>query len=206
MLVQDVMQRELFTVGPATPLAEVARLLRRRGIRHVPVLDGGALVGIISDRDLKGALLAGGDLDAVLADRAARDVMTREVITIAPMFPVEEAARIMVGEKISALPVTQHDRLVGIVTETDVLLLLITAMGVTRPSSRLDVLYTDRPDAVSDIVRIAAECGAIASVVTLTSPANELHEAVVRLGTINPGPAIKALEARGFTVRDSWRG
>jgi acetoin utilization protein AcuB len=206
MLVQDIMQRELLTVAPETPLADVARLLRRRGIRHVPVLERGALVGIISDRDLKGALLDGGDIDAVLADRLARDVMTRDVITIAPMFPVEEAARIMVSEKISALPVTQSERVVGIVTETDVLLLLITAMGVTQPSSRLDVLYPDRPDAVSEIVHAVADAGAIASIVTLTSPTSGIHEAVVRLSTINPGPAIKKLEAGGFTVRDSRLG
>jgi acetoin utilization protein AcuB len=207
MLVQDVMQRSVITVAPETRIREVTRLLQSRGIRHVPVLDRGALVGIISDRDLKGSLAslaaAGGGGDGLTAG----DIMTRKVITTAPMFPVEEAARVMTVERISSLPVTEGDRLVGLVTETDLLLLLVRAMGVLEPSSRLDVELPGTAQALTHAVQAVEASGApISSIVTLRSPRTGLTEAVIRVTTINPGPAIRALEAQGYVVRDSWRG
>jgi acetoin utilization protein AcuB len=192
MLVQDVMQRGVVTVDPDAALPDVMRLLQRRGIRHLPVLDQGRLVGIISDRDVKAA-----------ASGAARDIMTRAVVTIAPMFPVEEAARIMVTRKISALPVTEGDRLIGIVTETDVLDLFVRAMGVTEPSSRLDVTLGEEPHALDHVVQAVEATGvAISSIMTLRSPVTGAREAVIRVPTIAPGRAIEALERRGFAVRD----
>jgi acetoin utilization protein AcuB len=179
------------------------RLLQRRGIRHLPVLDQGALVGIISDRDVKTAMASGADMERLTAG----DVMTRDVLTTAPMFAVEEAARVMVTERISALPVTEAGRLVGIVTETDILLLFVRAMGVSEPSSRLDVMLSDAPRALGRVVQTVEATGtAISSIMTLRSPITGMTEAVIRAATINPGPAIKALEAQGYTVRDSWRG
>lgn len=210
MLVQDVMQRGVVVVSPDTELSEAMRLLQRRGIRHLPVLDQGNLVGIISDRDLKAALASGAMTPGGAGSGAcptAREIMTRAVVTIAPMFPVEEAARIMVTRKISALPVTEGDRLIGIVTETDVLDLFVRAMGVTEPSSRLDVTLGDQPRALDQVVQAVEASGvAISSIMTLRSPVTGMREAVIRVTTIAPGPAIKALEARGFPVRDSSRG
>jgi acetoin utilization protein AcuB len=203
MLIQDVMQRGVVVVAPETRLAEAVRLLQRRGIRHLPVLDQGALVGIISDRDVKTAMASGADMERLTAG----DVMTRDVLTTAPMFAVEEAARVMVTERISALPVTEAGRLVGIVTETDILLLFVRAMGVSEPSSRLDVMLSDAPRALGRVVQTVEATGtAISSIMTLRSPITGMTEAVIRAATINPGPAIKALEAQGYTVRDSWRG
>ncbi len=212
MLVQDVMQRAVVVVSPETELSEAARLLRRRGIRHLPVLDQGSLIGIISDRDLKGAMgsaaMSQSGAEMGVSERLlAADVMTRTVITIAPMFPVEEAARLMVTKKISALPVTQDGRLVGIVTETDVLDLFVRAMGVTEPSSRLDVALGGEPHALDQVVQAVEASGAmISSIMTLKSPLTGMREAVIRVTTIAPGRVVGALEALGYAVRDSWRG
>ena len=212
MLVQDIMQRGVVVVSPETTLTRLTELLQRRGIRHLPVVDQGNLVGIISDRDLKGAIASfaatasesGAHVLSRLDHLTARDIMTRAVITIAPMFPVEEAARVMVTKKISALPVTEGERLLGIVTDTDVLQLFIRAMGVTEPSSRIDVTLGEDAHALARVVQaVDGSGGAISSVMTLKSPVTGLTEAVIRLPTINPGPTIKALEAAGFAVRDS---
>lgn len=212
MLVQDIMQADLFTITPETRLPEALRLVQRRGVRHLPVVENGNLVGIVSDRDLKRAMpsaatsLSAQELNYLLDRVKAGEFMTRGVITIAPMFPVEEAARIMVTEKISALPVTEGGRLVGIVTETDVLRLFAKAMGALEPSSRLDVLLGDRPAGLAEVIQIVEGAGTpISSVMTLAGRGSA-KEAVIRVATINPGAAIKALEAKGYTVRDSWRG
>jgi acetoin utilization protein AcuB len=213
MLVQDIMQTDLVTVSPATTLGEALSLARQRGIRHLLVVDDdGNLAGIVSDRDLKEIMVwpAGGTARGAAAvfpdDVSVRDVMTKQVVTIAPMFPIEDAARVMVRRKISALPVIEADRLVGIVTETDVLTLFVRSMGAAEPSSRLDVVLGESASALAGIVAAIEGAGApISSIMTLTSPAGA-REAVVRVGTINPGPAIGALEALGFRVRWSWRG
>lgn len=212
MLVKDVMQAHPVTATLETRLPQLVRLLQRRGFRHLPVLDGGKLVGIVSDRDVKQSMASaasmtdGRERDRLLDELTAGQIMARTVVTIGPTFGIEEAARLMATRKISALPVTEGDRLVGIVTETDVLQLFVRAMGVLEPSSRVDVVVRDPAAGVGEIVRTVEETGSrICSVMTLELPTGE-REVVLRLATINPGPAVKALEARGYVVRDAGRG
>jgi len=144
---------------------------------------------------------------AYLLDKVpAEEIMTRAVITAVPELPVEEAARLMVKEKISALPVTAEGRLVGIVTETDVLNLFVRAMGAGEPSSRLDILLPEGSASLGEVVAAIEDAHAgIASIVTLPGH-NGRRDVVARVRTIDPGPAIKRLEARGFVVRNPWRG
>jgi acetoin utilization protein AcuB len=212
MLVRDIMQTHPVSATPETRLPHLLRLLQRRGFRHLPVLDGGKLVGIISDRDLKQSMISaasmteGRERDRLLDALTAGQILARAVVTIGPMFGVEEAARLMATRKISALPVTEGDRLVGIVTETDVLQLFVRAMGVLEPSSRLDVIVRDPAAGLGEIVRSIEETGSrICSVMTLELPTGE-REVMLRLATINPGSAVAALEARGYVVRDAGRG
>ncbi|MBI2156644.1 MAG: CBS domain-containing protein [Candidatus Rokubacteria bacterium] len=212
MLVEDVMRRDVVTASPKTTLPTALALVQRRGIRHLPVVEDGSLVGIVSDRDLKRAMASSAtSLErhelAYLLDRLTlAEFMTRAVMTVAPSFPVEEAARLMVKEKVSALPVTEGGRLVGIVTETDVLDLFVRAMGAGEPSSRIDVVLKEPSASLAEVVRAIEDVETmISSVVTLPGRAGR-REVVVRVKTINPGPAIGRLEARGYTVRNPWRG
>jgi acetoin utilization protein AcuB len=212
MLVRDIMQTHPVSATLETRLPHLLRLLQRRGFRHLPVVDSGKLVGIISDRDLKQSMISaastteGSERDRLLDELTAGQIMARAVVTVGPTIGVDEAARLMATRKISALPVTEGDRLVGIVTETDVLQLFVRAMGVLEPSSRLDVILRDQTAGLGEVVRAVEEAGSrISSVMTLAMPTGE-REIVLRLATINPGPAVKALEAKGFVVRDAARG
>jgi acetoin utilization protein AcuB len=110
MLVHDIMQSRVITVTPQTGVAEAVGILRTRGLRHLVVVAGDALVGIVSDRDVKQA----GALEERRGSRTVADIMKHPVITIEPTAPVEDSARLMVTERISALPVTEGGRLVGI--------------------------------------------------------------------------------------------
>jgi acetoin utilization protein AcuB len=209
MLVRDIMQARTVTVTPDTTLPEAIRLAAERGIRHLPVLSDGELVGIVSDRDLKRAMassatsLAVQELNYLLDRLPVRQIMTRTVITASPTFAVEDAARLMVLHKVGALPVTEAGELVGIITESDVLDLFVKALGAGEPSTRLDVLLGDRPGALGDATRAVEEAGAtISSIMTLRGR-DGTREAVIRIATINPGPAVAALRAHGHTVRDA---
>lgn len=211
MLVQDVMQMKLFTVTPETTLPEALRLTSQRGIRHLPMLDGDRLAGILSDRDLKRAMASSATrLEvhelAYLTSRVRVDeIMTRTVITIAPTASIEAAACLMVQEKIGALPVMEGSRLIGLVTETDVLRLFVRAMGATEPSIRLDVVVGNRPHALAEVVQAVEAAGAeISSLMTLAGEGG-FREVVMRVRTINPTPVVWSLETRGFTARQTWR-
>jgi acetoin utilization protein AcuB len=207
MLVREVMQPRVVTVAPTTTLPDAIRLTNQRRIRHLPVIEDGELVGIVSDRDLKRAMASSAttlevhELTYLLNRLTVGEIMTRVVVTIRPLAPVEDAARLMVEERIGALPVLDGSRLVGIVTETDVLQLFVKAMGADRESSRLDIFLGDDPEALADAVTTVERAGAtIASIMVLTSPGG-VRQALVRIATLDAGAAVGALESRGYLVR-----
>ncbi|HUG37204.1 MAG TPA: CBS and ACT domain-containing protein [Candidatus Limnocylindrales bacterium] len=212
MFVQDIMQPHVTVVDPGTPLSAVMRLLQRSGVRHLPVVESGAVVGIVSDRDVKGVLLSaatafeGRELAGRVEELRAGQIMTQPVTSIGPMFPVEAAAQLMLTKRISALPVVEQGHLVGIITETDILRLLVKAMGASEPSSRLDVVIPHEPSALAALVAIVVDAGmTVSSIVTLAGP-GEAKQATIRVTSIDPRPAVLALEAKGYKVRGSWRG
>ncbi len=131
MKVADLMSRKLITVAPDDTVDRVVKLLRYRGVRHLLVLEAGEVVGIVSDRDFKRALdpqrgrkkkvMNVGGLFFLLEPVYVHEIMSRGVIAIAPTASVPQAASIMVKHRIGALPVMQGRKLVGIITETDLL-------------------------------------------------------------------------------------
>ena len=114
--VERHMTPNALTVERTTPLAEAVSRCALAGIRHLPVMDGETLVGMVSDRDLKKAKGAG-----VPDETAVEEIMTPFTVRVAPRDGLSKAAKIMLESRISALPVLEGDRLVGILTSTDVL-------------------------------------------------------------------------------------
>jgi CBS domain-containing protein len=131
MKVSDLMSRKLIVVAPDDPVERAVKLLRYRGIRHLLVLQAGDLVGIISDRDVKRALDPGrgrkkkvmniGGLFFLLEPVYVHEIMSRNVLSIGPGATARQAAEMMVAERLGALPVVDKGKLVGILTETDLL-------------------------------------------------------------------------------------
>lgn len=130
MNVAQLMSKELVEVEPNDSVEEAVRLLRRRGIRHLVVTKNGRLVGIVSDRDIKRALdprrtrkklMDIGGLYFLLEPILVEEIMTPDPTTIGPEVSVAQAACIMVERRFGALPVTRNNRVLGIVTETDLL-------------------------------------------------------------------------------------
>jgi CBS domain-containing protein len=116
----------VITVHPETPVLEARDLMTRERIRHLLVTEpNGALGGIVTDRDIRLNLpsratsLSVWEINHLLTKLTVGEVMTRSVITIGPDRPARDGARIMLDHKIGALPVVEGGRLVGIITETD---------------------------------------------------------------------------------------
>jgi acetoin utilization protein AcuB len=114
MLVRDVMTRQLVTIAPETSCEEARRVMDEHRFRHLPVVAGRRLVGMVSDRDIRSAPTRAGDGDA------AR-IMTPDPVTVSPDTRVEHAARLMLDRHFGSLPVTDGHALIGIVTYTDLL-------------------------------------------------------------------------------------
>lgn len=129
---------KLVTAPPETPILEARRRMIERRIRHLLVTDpDGALVGIVTDRDIRLNLpsqatsLSIWEINHLLTKLTVGEVMTRGVITVGPERAAHEAAQLMLDHSIGALPVTQGGRLVGIVTETDVMRAFVWLAGGT---------------------------------------------------------------------------
>ena len=136
MKISKLMTRKLLTVSPEDTVETAVQCLRQRGVRHLLVLDQGELVGILSDRDIKRALqpeqtkkkkvLGLGGLYFLLEPILVREIMTKDPLTIDPGTTAQEAAAIMIKNKFGALPVAKNGRLLGILTETDLLRTIAT--------------------------------------------------------------------------------
>ncbi len=133
--VREVMTRDPVTVGADSPVRRAFELSREQGLRRLPVMEGDMLAGIITDRDLRvlqtisgAASFAERYRDFLLQTMSVREAMTPDPHTISPDADLAEAARRMVELGVGGLPVVEGDRLVGILTATDLIRLFIDVL------------------------------------------------------------------------------
>jgi len=123
--VRDYMVSEVETLGPDDSLETAVMLERRFRIRHIPIIDDGELVGIVTDHDLKRALPSPGSdqqtFEHVVQTTRLRQIMTRSPMTISPTAPLRDAVQILCEKKFGALPVVEKGKLVGIISGVDML-------------------------------------------------------------------------------------
>lgn len=209
LLVKDSMSRELSTITLSTTAAEALALCREKRVRHLPVVEDGRLVGLVSDRDLRSATPALGDPDRAEALRMIRaaDCMIRDVVTALPEDPIEQAAKWMRERGVGCLPITEGGELAGILTTSDVVDAMTHLIGAYEPGSRLEISMPERPGALAEVAEVFREHG-IRVLSVLASPASAPRVedsageriAVFRLETIDPTGIVKSLHEAGFTV------
>lgn len=166
MLVKDRMTPNPITITSDTSFLEAFRIIREKGIRHLPVMDKKEkLVGIVAKTDLLHASLSPGttlsifELNYLLANLHVSEVMSRSPITVTEDVPIEEAARVMVENKIGCLPVMFEDELVGMITETDVFETFVEILGGEEASLRVTVMVPDIRGELARVAGIIAELG-----------------------------------------------
>lgn len=203
------MAREVVTLRPDTTAEEALALSRRKRIRHFPVVEGGTLVGIVSDRDLRSATPALGEPGraAALKEILVSEVMSSEPVTANPRDPIELAADVMREKQISCLPVVENGNLVGIVTSTDMMKALVYLVGANEPGSRMEISVPDRPGALAGVAGVFGMCDinivSVAMGARTKSPSgDDAYErlAVFRADTINPDEVVGHLENAGYRV------
>jgi acetoin utilization protein AcuB len=206
LLVRDSMTREVVVLSPSSTAAEALGLCRERRIRHLPVLEGGRLVGIVSDRDLRSATPTLGDPERASALEKIRlsDVMSRDVITALPGDPIEVAANRMRERRIGCLPVVESGELVGIITSSDVMEALVYLVGAHEPGSRLEVVMPDRPGTLAGVAGVFGALG-INIVSVVAGPRQEAPPegriGIFKVDTIDTREAVELLREAGYNVR-----
>ncbi len=165
MLVGERMSHPVITVPVDMPVTEALAMFKRERIRRAPVVKGGKMVGIVSDKDLLNASpspatsLSIWEMNYLLNKITVADVMTREVLTISEDTPIEEAARIMADSKVGGLPVMRDDHVVGIITETDLFKVFLELMGAREKGVRVTALLQDKPGQLAMITEAVARIG-----------------------------------------------
>ena len=138
-LVRDWMTVDPVTIDPKKTLPEAQRLMKERRIRRLPVLQRGRLVGIVTQGDIRGAepseasTLSVFEMHYLLAKLTVEKIMTWEPVTISPDATVRQAAQLMLEHKIGGLPVVDNDKLVGIITESDIFRVLVQESETPNP-------------------------------------------------------------------------
>ena len=164
MLVSNWMSKDVITVDVENSMHDAVKLLKEKGIRMLPVLKKGKLVGIVTDRDLKRSAASDAttldvhELLYLVSKIKVGSIMTKNPITVPQNFTVEETAEVLLKNKISGAPVVdQNGDVVGMITQTDLFRVLIALTGVGKGGIQFAFQLEDRPGSikeVADIIRL----------------------------------------------------
>jgi len=203
------MKTNLVTVTPETSIFKAREIMDAHKISHLPVTDGKArLLGIVTDRDLKEAwaspatTLSVHELTYVLQKLTIANIMTRNVVTAAPDMAIERAALLIHDRKIGALPVVKQDRLVGIITSTDLMEVLLTALGISEDSKRVSLLVRHRSEVLAQVGRQMEEAKInIRSILTVPLKGHEdVWQLILRVDLADFDRTVKILGDGGHKV------
>jgi acetoin utilization protein AcuB len=166
MLIKERMTHNPIIIREDTSLDDALRIMRENKVRRLPVLDKkGKLVGIVSEKDLLYAspspatTLSVWEIHGLLARIKVKELMTKNVVTVCEDCPIEEAARVMVDNKIGGLPVVRGDQLVGIITETDLFKVFLELLGARRQGTRFTLLVPDKKGMLAAMAQEVASLG-----------------------------------------------
>ena len=174
MLVKNRMTTEVITLNPDQTLLKTMTLIQKKTIRHLPVVQEGKVVGMVTERDIRKAgasdssSLSIFELNYLMDQIKVSSFMSKKVISVSPDEPIEAAAKLIYDHKIGALPVVDENRLVGLITSSDILETFIEVLGINEPSVRVELELENRVGALADTTKIFKEQGLyLVSLVTL---------------------------------------
>ncbi len=165
MFVSYWMTKKVFIVSPEDGVSDALKIMKEKEIKHLPVVKGGRLRGIISDRDIKefspsrATTLDVYELHYLLAKTEVREIMKNRVLTTTPDTPVEEAAAVMFDQRVGCLPVLAQGKLVGIISDRDIFRVLVDVTGVRHGGNRIYLTVEDRPGSIKEVADIIRKYG-----------------------------------------------
>jgi acetoin utilization protein AcuB len=210
MLVGNRMTKRPITVAEGTSVSRALELMHGEHVRRLPVVNkGGQLVGIVSELDLlkvspsPATSLSIYEIPYLLSRITVEEVMTKDVITVTEDTPLEEAARVMADNKIGGLPVLRDDKLVGIITETDLFKIFLELFGAREEALRVSMLVPEEKGMLAKIAGAVAQMGgnfvAMGSIMG-EDPSNRLL--MIKVADVPEEQLVSALKDLGLEVLD----
>ena len=215
MLIGERMTRNPVLCAPDISVTDAFDLMKKSRIRRMPVVDKhGKLVGIVSDQDLQrvspspATTLSTYEIPYLLSKVKVSDVMTKQVITVQEDTPIEEAARIMVDNKIGGLPVVNEtSAVVGIITETDIFKTFLELIGARRSGVRVTMYVKDVRGELARISQAVADIGGnIIATVEVPGTDSTNYQVLLKVSDVSKEAVVAALSPlveRIVDVRES---
>jgi acetoin utilization protein AcuB len=197
------------TITPDTSFPQALSTMRKNKIRHLPVVENDRLVGIVVESDLlsnqpsPATTLSVYEIYSLLEGLRVRQIMTHPVLTAEVDWPIEEAARVMVENKVSCLPVMKGEKLAGIITETDIFKVLVEVLGGEEGGYRMTLRMPERVGELAALANQLAEIGG--NIVAVTSSAlldSGEREVLIKETGANPESLKRMMEGSGLTIKD----
>lgn len=196
MKIHSLMIPNPITIKANASIQEAIEVMKINSIRHLPVISGKQqLKGFVTLADLKQGLIP-----SMVADLTLTDLMINNPITLKPDDDIEIAAQIIYKKKISGIPVVKNNKLVGIITETDILRAFIDMMGILNASSRIDITIGDDADAFQRAVQVIHDKGGDIINIGQSPKKTGKRTFYFRLSSCKTNLIKGALEKEGFKV------
>jgi acetoin utilization protein AcuB len=210
MIVRNHMTPAPVTILPTASVEDALHLMREKNIRHLPVLDfQDKLVGFVSEYDLAHvapspvASLSIHDMMYQMSRLKVQEIMVREVVTIDADCPLEEAAVLMVDQRVNALPVLDKGELIGIITETDIFAMFLEMLDTPISVVRMTLVIPNQKGMIASLCRrIAAAGGNITSLGTFLGPAPDTYLLIMKVGETPAAQLEQFVKECGFTLVD----
>ncbi|KMK77820.1 acetoin utilization AcuB family protein [Alkalihalobacillus pseudalcaliphilus] len=205
MLVEEIMQKNVITLLESATIQDAIQLLEEKRIRHLPIINQKKqLIGIISDRDIRDArpsIFSSKEEDEILSKQVSA-IMTTNVVTAHPLDFIQEASSTFYTHRVGCLPVVDNEKLVGIITQKEVLYCLTELIGAHQPSSHIEIKVPNRLGVLAEIASIFKDYRInIISVIVRPSKENNQDKILIfRVQTIDPRRAIQEIQTAGFEV------
>jgi acetoin utilization protein AcuB len=205
MIVEEIMKSDVSTLTSDNTIEDAIQLMKTKRIRHLPVIDKSQhIIGLVTDRDIKDAtpsiFYATGKRD--ILKKTVKEIMRTNIITGHPLDFVEEISAVFYEHHISCLPIVNDQKLVGIITETDLLHTLVQLTGAHQPGSQIEVKVPNRTGMLCEVTAVISKRKAnLLSVLVYPDKKDENYKILVlRVQTMNPVTLIDELKKAGYTV------
>jgi acetoin utilization protein AcuB len=212
MLVKDRMSSNPVTIRTDTSLKEALDLVRSSPFRHLPVLDeNDQLVSIVTEKSLvyasptSSTTLSVFEVGYILSRTKIEQVIQGEVISVGPNLPIEEAARVMIDHRIGCLPVVEDDKLIGIISDTDIFRVFVEGLGGGHPALRITVVIPEAVGSLAKVTTCVANLGGnIHSLGMFWGERPEDRLIAFRLEGLDRETILRALETDGIQIVNVW--
>ncbi|MGG3466380.1 acetoin utilization AcuB family protein [Neobacillus pocheonensis] len=205
MIVEEIMKTDVATLFPTDTIADAIKLMESRKIRHIPIITAEKhLVGLVTIAEIREATPSIFHTNEHPEDlkKPLETIMEKNVITGHPLDFVEEVAGLFYEHKISCIPIINGQKLVGIVTETDLLRTMVELTGAHQPGSQIEIKVPNLAGKLSDITAVIKNRKAnILSVLVYPDKSDDQFKIlVIRVQTMNPTALIQDLKEAGHHV------